>query len=241
MENKNKESQKPNFWAVLPATVRYDEKVGSTAKLLFAEITALSNIEGYCWASNNYFANLFKISITQVSRLIKELEERGFVKTFVDNQSGNLRKIYSQVNIEGVVNNVAEEKKKTFEEKFDEQIGVLPIDLKEERTAFLAYWTAKNEGGKKEHWQKQTTFSIKQRWATWIRNNKKWAKPEKLPSDKEIREHNKKQFEAKQKETEVEKQLKEMSKPRTAEEQARIDKSLAEMRANLKNKFSFSI
>jgi len=240
MENLKNENQKPSFWAVLPASVRYDEKVGSTAKLLFAEITALSNIEGYCWASNQYFANLYKISITQVSRLIKELEDRGFLKSFVDARTGNLRKLYPQI-VGEEIQGPEIKKGKSFVEKFDEQIGVLPIELKEEREAFLDYWTAKNEGGKKEHWQKQTTFMMKQRWATWLRNRKKWAKPEKLPSDKEIREKTKAISESKAQEDEVQKQLKEMSKPRSREEQERIDRKLAEMRANLSKKLTIGV
>lgn len=237
MEYLKKENQKPSFWAVLPASVRYNENIGSTAKLLFAEITALSNIEGYCWASNNYFANLYKISITQVSRLIKELEDNGFLKSFVDNKSGNLRKLYPQI-INDDISGPAVNKSKTLSEKFDEQIGVLPIELKDERDAFLDYWTAKNDGGKKEHWQKQTTFALKQRWATWLRNNKKWAKPEKLPSDKEIREKSKAIAENKSREDETTKQLKEMQRPRTPEEQKRIDESLAKVRQQLANKFT---
>jgi len=34
---------------------------------------------------------------------------------------------------------------------------------------FEDHWRAKNEGGKKEHWQKQNTFDIKRRLATWKR------------------------------------------------------------------------
>lgn len=237
MENLKKENQRPSFWAVLPATVRYDEKVGSTAKLLFAEITALSNIEGYCWASNQYFANLYKISITQVSRLIKELEDRGFLKSFVDSNAGNQRRLYTQINSDGELNiGKIETKEKTFEERVNEKLGVLPISLQDEKKAFIEYWTAKNDGGKKEHWQKQTTFSIIQRWNTWLRNNKKWAKPEKIKTDKEIRNDAKKNFENNA-EKSLQEQLKEMRQPRSEEEQKRINEKLAKMKKDLLNKF----
>ncbi|NCD40577.1 MAG: helix-turn-helix domain-containing protein [Bacteroidia bacterium] len=229
MEN---EKERPSFWAIIPATVRYDDVVGSTAKLLFAEITALSNQEGYCWASNQYFAELFKISITQVSRLIKSLEDRGFLKSEVDRAGGNLRKIYPQIITEPVKGSG----NKSFKEKFDDLVGSIPADLYEERKAFIDYWTAKNDGGKKEHWQKQKTFAMRQRWSTWLRNNKKWAKPEykKLPSDSEIRQENKKQVE-----TETQRMIREAKVERTPEEQARINKHLAEMRKKLSNKFTY--
>jgi DNA-binding MarR family transcriptional regulator len=237
MINQGEEKIRPNFWAVIPATVRYDKVVGSTAKLLFAEITALSNIEGYCWASNNYFASLFDISITQVSRLIKDLEDRGFLKSFIDNRAGNQRKLYPQITADAEVL-LAEKKVKTLADRFDEQVGVVGTELSEERKSFLDYWTAKNEGGKKEHWQKQTTFAIKQRWATWIKNKRRWDKPSKpLPSDDEIRKSAIRTSKQIAEDNARKKELEEMSKPRSADEQARIDTRLTEMRKELANKF----
>lgn len=241
MTNQGEPQVKPSFWAVIPATVRYDKTVGSTAKLLFAEITALSNIEGYCWASNNYFASLFDISITQVSRLIKDLEDRGFLKSFVDSRAGNQRKLYPQITTDTEVL-PAEKKVKTLEDRFDEQVGVVGAELSEERKSFLDYWTAKNEGGKKEHWQKQTTFAIKQRWATWIKNKRKWEKPSKpLPSDDEIRKSAIRTSKQIAEDNARKKELEEMSKPRSAEEQERIDARLAEMRRGLANKLTLKI
>lgn len=231
------EINKPNFWAVIPATVRYDKQLSSTAKLLFAELTALSNKEGYCWASNQYFGDLFGLASGSVSRLIAELEERGFVRTVVDKSKGNERQIYPQVTAQGVV---GEKKKKSLVEKFDEMIGEVAPELREERQSFLDYWTAKNDGGKKEHWEKQTTFAIRQRWATWVKNKRKWEKPkfEKLPTDEELRASAKKEADRKGREEEEKRRMAEMSRPRTPEEQARVDARLAEMRKNLGRKFA---
>lgn len=69
----------PNFYAILPATVRYDKNLSDKAKLLYAEITALGNAEGYCLATNRYFAKRFACSKTTIIRNIKELEEHGYV------------------------------------------------------------------------------------------------------------------------------------------------------------------
>ncbi len=46
--------RRPGYWAVLPATVRYDKTLRPNAKLLYAEITALADARGYCWATNSY-------------------------------------------------------------------------------------------------------------------------------------------------------------------------------------------
>lgn len=69
----------PNYFAVLPANVRYDKELKDKAKLLYAEIVALSNKNGYCYASNQYFANLYGVTPTTISMLIKELVDKGYI------------------------------------------------------------------------------------------------------------------------------------------------------------------
>ena len=44
--------EKPNYYAIIPAEIRYDKKLTPNSKLLYGEITALANKEGYCWAGN---------------------------------------------------------------------------------------------------------------------------------------------------------------------------------------------
>ena len=58
---------------------RYDKNLKDKAKLLYGEITALCNEKGYCWANNEYFANLYGISKTTVSLLIKNLIDNGYI------------------------------------------------------------------------------------------------------------------------------------------------------------------
>ena len=48
------ETAKPSYWAVLPAAVRYDPKIPASAKLLYAEISSLTDGRGFCWASNAF-------------------------------------------------------------------------------------------------------------------------------------------------------------------------------------------
>lgn len=72
-------NENPNYFAILTADVRYSDKINANEKLLFAEITALSSSTGICWASNNYFANLYNCTPQAVSKWIKNLKLNGFI------------------------------------------------------------------------------------------------------------------------------------------------------------------
>mgnify|MGYP001216075081 FL=1 len=68
-----------SYYAVIPADVRYDEDLPANAKLLYGEITVLCNERGYCWASNSYFAKLYKVSVRTVQTWINALEKKGYI------------------------------------------------------------------------------------------------------------------------------------------------------------------
>ncbi|MFZ4705566.1 MAG: helix-turn-helix domain-containing protein [Bacteroidales bacterium] len=87
-------SDRPNYFAVIPATVRYDDSLQPLARLLYGEITALSNIEGFCYASNAYFAKLYNVETNTISAWINALAKAGHVTTVIDKDSGNKRRIY---------------------------------------------------------------------------------------------------------------------------------------------------
>lgn len=71
--------QEIKFFSVIPANVRYDTDLLPQAKLLYAEITALINSNGYCTAENKYFANLYGISKNCVKRLIEDLDSKKYI------------------------------------------------------------------------------------------------------------------------------------------------------------------
>lgn len=72
-------NEKPNYYSVLPAIVRYDNELKPNEKLLYSEISALTNINGECWASNDYFAKLYDKSKDTVSDWISMLNKKGYI------------------------------------------------------------------------------------------------------------------------------------------------------------------
>ena len=86
--------KKRSYYAVIPADVRYDEKLSSGAKILYGEITALCNEKGFCWASNSYFAELYSVRSKTVSRWVKSLTKAGYISAEVEREKGNQRRIY---------------------------------------------------------------------------------------------------------------------------------------------------
>ncbi len=90
---------KKSYYAVIPATVRYDSNVVPSAKLLYGEITALCNEKGYCWATNDYFSKLYSVSKRTISTWIKSLCNAGYISAefVLDNSNQKVKIRYLKV------------------------------------------------------------------------------------------------------------------------------------------------
>jgi len=85
----------PNYYAIIPATVRYDKNLTYFERIMYGEITALSNRFGYCFATNDYFSKSFNCSIFTVSRAVNNLQKNGYVSVDYSSLEGlTRRKIY---------------------------------------------------------------------------------------------------------------------------------------------------
>lgn len=94
-EEISQEMERPNYYAILPANVRYDKRLSANAKLLYCEISALANVKGYCYASNNYFSELFSVDSRSVQRWLYNLKDYGYITMdFDDNKDLRTRKIF---------------------------------------------------------------------------------------------------------------------------------------------------
>ena len=83
------------YWAVLPSDVRYDRRLSQTAKLLYAEISALAQTDGYCWAADAHLAETLGVSVATITRALRALRGCGYIRSDLSaNASGTERHIY---------------------------------------------------------------------------------------------------------------------------------------------------
>ena len=73
------EENKIGYYAIIPSTVLFNHELKANEKLLYAVITVLSNKEGYCYASNNYLADLFNSKPHTISNWVSHLNKLKFI------------------------------------------------------------------------------------------------------------------------------------------------------------------
>ena len=98
------EEQLKSYYAIIPANVRYDKDLAPNAKLLYGEITALCNEKGYCWASNQYFADLYHSSISAVQKWVSSLVKKGYINLELVYKEGTKQVLHRKLYITPGVN-----------------------------------------------------------------------------------------------------------------------------------------
>lgn len=78
-----------SYYSILPAPVRYDKNLTPNAKILYAEITSLTNKLGFCYANNRYFEELYKVSKQSINFWLKQLEENGYINRIIYRDRGS--------------------------------------------------------------------------------------------------------------------------------------------------------
>lgn len=100
-------NETPNYYAIIPANVRYNNSIQQGAKLLYGEITALSNKTGCCWAGDQYFMGLYKVSQATIQRWLTSLEKNGYIDRTVKYKDGSkeIEKRYIRINAYPILKN----------------------------------------------------------------------------------------------------------------------------------------
>ena len=148
--------EQPNYYSILTAEVRYDKELTPNAKLLYSEITCLTNKNGKCWASNNYFAGLYEVSPITISRWINQLAKKGYINismqylpnskqiekriiginkndnTYKQNRLGGINKI-----VKGGINKIVKDNTTSINNTSNNNIEGKPSSLDEVNNYFL--------------------------------------------------------------------------------------------------------
>lgn len=96
---------RPGYYAIIPADVRYDDQIPPNAKLLYGEISALIGKDGFCFATNQYFADIYGCTPVTIARLVGKLEQAGYIRRETErDKSGQVvrRKLYLSVSMPDV-------------------------------------------------------------------------------------------------------------------------------------------
>lgn len=200
----------PSYWAVIPADVRYSN-IKPSAKLLYGELSCLTNKTGYCFATNNYFAELYNVSKNTISLWIKDLKNAGFIS--VDIIHGNNREVIERriaiIKNRGITKNDDTPIIKNVEDNktsinntsnninirkfnFESEVKLLDFDYNT-KIDFINYWTEPNRSNTKMKFELEKTWETKRRLARWVKMsnktyNKNYKKVNKI--EKHLQTHN---------------------------------------------------
>jgi len=154
--------EKPSYYAIIPAEVRYSKKLTPNAKLLYAEITALCNMNGKCTASTKYFCKLYEVSRGSIQNWLKMLDDNGYIeRTVIFKQGskeilhryiklkdkGSIKNYTDNNNINITNTNLTDSNKKAFFKKptFDEVNNYcLERNNNIDAEAFIDFYESKN-------------------------------------------------------------------------------------------------
>ena len=190
--------EKPNYFAVIPANVRYDKDLKDKAKLLYGEIAALSNQYGYCYASNKYFAELYNVTPTTISLLIKDLVDKGYIESEIVYKEGTKEILnrYLRIFKEGYLRNLKDNNiniisKERFKKPTLEDIEnyINERSMKVNAKTFYDYFTESNwidsKGNKVKNWKQKLIT-----WNSYGKNTKESDIPEWFDKDLKVEEPN---------------------------------------------------
>ncbi len=115
--------EKPNYFGILPANVRYDKNLKPMEKILYTEISSLTNKDGYCYATNSYFSKLYEVHKNTVGTWINNLEKQGYIKTVLIYEKGTKEIIERRIYINQKIDTPINENVDTYQQKDLEPIN----------------------------------------------------------------------------------------------------------------------
>ena len=79
MEEENDKGKKQRRYIIVPMFIMEDSELQNGEKLLFGEIASNTLKKGYCWMSNQYIANLFRVTTRTATRWLCHLKDKSYI------------------------------------------------------------------------------------------------------------------------------------------------------------------
>jgi hypothetical protein len=183
--------ENPSYWSVIPAEVRYSN-LKPSAKLLYGEISALANKKGYCFSTNNYFAELYNVTRNTISLWIKDLTKHGFINVEIKYRNKQIieRRLYITKNNDSITKNDRRGITKNGEDNntrvnntsninnrkifFEESIFLIQGISNQIKDDFFNYWSEENHSKTKMKYELEKTWNLEKRLKRWVNNSNKW-------------------------------------------------------------------
>ena len=108
---KESDFQGVNYYVVIPQEVLHDNRLTPLARLIYGEISALANVNGYAWISNGKLAKKYKTSTSTIIRSLGKLKELNYIRTVIhykeNSKEVERREIFIQPHIKNASSPVA--------------------------------------------------------------------------------------------------------------------------------------
>jgi len=87
----------PGYYFTIPTLIALDTRLTLYEVLLYGIISSLCNAFGFCFASNSYLAQLRQVDERTVTRSLAHLIELDYIRSVIDKEQGNKRRLYISV------------------------------------------------------------------------------------------------------------------------------------------------
>lgn len=97
-----------------------DNRLTFLERLLLIHIISLSKKNGYCWATNKYFSNIYDVTTVTISKSISKLATLNYIKIDFDNKNTNNTKriIKLSDDLKNKLNSIKENLNVSYKENF---------------------------------------------------------------------------------------------------------------------------
>jgi hypothetical protein len=170
-----------NCYSVIPADVKYDRDLTFFEIVLYGEISSLISATGECWASNQYFADLFNMKPNTISISISKLVEKGYVSIQIKNGNGRIIKIKGGIEKNQRVvlkkSNHPFEKNESYNKENSLNINNTPTNPKTSPKKDNLPLKAKQKKPEQQAEIELPSFIEKETWDDWVKYRKEIKHP----------------------------------------------------------------